>query len=204
MTTTSVIATGIQLRLTPAEAYSPEGVGTADYIVKSGDRLGDIAHAHGTTISELVRINGLANADLIRPGQVLRIPVAGWLCPVPQARFINDWGYPRSGGRFHAGNDLFADRGTPIYAPVSGVVTQVIGSIGGLQFTLEGDDGHIYFGTHMDSFGEEGRIGAGALLGTVGDSGNARGSTPHLHFEIYPNGVEPVNPYPTLLAACGS
>ena len=202
MTTSSVIAIGIQLRLTPAQDYTPEGVGTLDYIVQSGDRLGDIAYAHGTTISELVRINQLTNANLIRPGQVLKIPSATWLCPVPGARFINDWGYPRSGGRFHEGNDLFADRGTPVYAPISGVVTQLIGSIGGLQFTLVGDDGHTYYGTHLDSFGEDGRVSAGSLLGTVGDSGNARGSKPHLHFEIYPDGAEPVNPYPTLVAAC--
>ena len=50
-----------------------------DYIVQSGDRLGDIAYAHGTTISELVRINQLTNATLIRPGQVLKIPSATWL-----------------------------------------------------------------------------------------------------------------------------
>jgi len=115
---------------------------------------------------------------------------------VPGARFINDWGYPRSGGRFHEGNDLFADRGTPVYAPISGVVTQLIGSIGGLQFTLVGDDGHTYYGTHLDSFGEDGWVLAGSLLGTVGDTGNARGSKPHLHFEIYPDGAEPVNRIP--------
>ena len=81
-------------------------------------------------------------------------------------------------------------------------MTQKIGTIGGLQFRLDGDDGHVYFGTHLDEFGADGRVNAGEVLGTVGDSGNARGSSPHLHFEIYPNGVEPVNPYPTLVAAC--
>ena len=133
---------------------------------------------------------------------MLKIPAATWLCPVPGARFINDWGYPRSGGRFHDGNNLFADRGTPAYTPISGVVTQIIGSIGSLQFTLVGDEGRTYYGTHLDSFGEVGRVSAGSLLGTVGDSGDARGSKPHLHFEIYPGGAEPVNPYPTLVAAC--
>ena len=35
---------------------------------------------------------------------------------------MNDWGFPRSGGRFHEGNDLFAPRGTPAVATVSGTV----------------------------------------------------------------------------------
>ena len=203
MTTSSIIAVGIQLRLAPPVSFEPEGVGTFEYVVRSGDRGGDIAHASGTTISEIVRLNNLKNEDLIRPSQILKIPANGCLCPVPGAVFINDWGYPRSGGRFHQGTDLFAARGTEVYAPVSGTVTQVIGAIGGLQFTLEGDDGHTYHGTHMDSFGADGEVSAGALLGTVGDSGNARGSKPHLHFEIYPNSVEPVNPYPALRSACG-
>ena len=203
MTIATVLTIGAQLRLTPAEPYEPKGVGTVAYVVKRGDRVGDIAFDHGTTTAEVVRINELGDADLIRPGQVLELPSRTWVCPVPESIFINDWGFPRSGGRFHQGNDLFAPRGTPVYAPVSGVVTRVVGNIGGLQFTLEGDDGHTYYGTHLDSFGAEGRVVAGEQLGTVGDSGNARGSKPHLHFEIYPNGVEPVNPYPTLKVACG-
>lgn len=202
MTVRTVLTIGSGLRLTPAEPFSPEGVGTVEYTVRSGDRVGDIAFEYNTTITEIVRLNDLRNANLIRPDQVLQVPSTSWRCPVPGARFINDWGFPRSGNRYHQGNDLFAPRGTPVYAPVAGIVTQVVGDIGGLQFTLEGDDGHTYFGTHMDSFGAEGRVSAGALLGTVGDSGNARGAKPHLHFEIYPNGVEAVNPYPTLAAAC--
>jgi murein DD-endopeptidase MepM/ murein hydrolase activator NlpD len=131
------------------------------YTVKSGDRVADIAFVHGTTIAAIIELNNLSNADLIRPGQVILLPSAVWHCPVPGARLINDWGYPRSGGRFHQGTDMFADRGTPVYAPVAGVVKQVLGSIGGLQFTLTGDDGHTYFGTHMDTFGEEGLVSAG-------------------------------------------
>ena len=203
MTATSVIAAGIRLRLTPAEPFEPQGVGTIDYIVVSGDRVGDVALEHGTTISEIIRLNHLTDANLIRPDQVLEIPAGGWICPVPGASFGNDWGFPRSGERFHEGTDLFARRGAEVRAPVAGVVTQLVGSIGGLQFTLRGDDGHTYYGSHMDSFGDAGRVAAGAFLGTVGDSGNARGARPHLHFEIYPNGAEPVNPYPTLLASCG-
>ena len=202
MSTTTQLITGARLRLIAPEPFEPEGIGSIEYVVKSGDRVGDLAFEHGTTITEIVRLNNLRNANLIRPGQVLLLPATGWVCPVPDGGFINDWGYPRSGGRFHQGTDVFAPFGTAVYAPVSGHVTQVVGSLGGNQFTLKGDDSHTYYGTHLDSFDAQGRVSAGAQLGTVGDSGNARGGKPHLHFEIYANGVEAVNPYPTLVEAC--
>ena len=128
---------------------------------------------------------------------------AGWLCPIQTATFFNDWGFPRTGGRFHEGNDMFAARGTPILAPVSGTLRQIVGTIGGYQFNLDGDDGNLYIGSHMDSFAKDGYVQAGDTIGYVGDSGNAKGSRPHMHFEIHAEGKTPVNPYPALAGACG-
>ena len=44
------------------------------YTVKSGDTLSRIAAANGTTVAKLVEINGIKNPNLIRVGQVLRLP----------------------------------------------------------------------------------------------------------------------------------
>jgi peptidoglycan LD-endopeptidase LytH len=41
------------------------------------------------------------------------------------------------------------------------------------------------------------RIGAGRVLGYVGDTGNARGTPPHLHYGVYDVGGA-INPYPLL------
>jgi LysM repeat protein len=171
----------------------------ATHVVGPGDTLAAIAIKYGTTSTDLAQRNALGNPDLIQIGQSLEVPGAGWVCPVTGARYFNDWGFPRSGGRFHQGNDLFAPRGTEIRAPVSGTVTQRTGTIGGLQFWMEGDDGNLYIGTHLDAFGAGGEVRAGDVIGFVGDSGNAVGSSPHVHFEIHAAG-SPVNPYPTLQA----
>jgi peptidoglycan LD-endopeptidase LytH len=128
----------------------------------------------------------------------------GILCPIGGATsFTNTWGAPRSGGRSHQGTDMFAARGTPVVAPVGGTARQKSSRLGGLGFWLVGDNGVTYFGTHMDTAGASGRVEAGTVLGTIGNSGNARFTSTHLHFEIHPGGGGAVNPYSTVRAACG-
>ena len=191
---------------TPVEltSFDPEvSTSPATHTVASGDSLGAIASRYNVALDDIISQNGIANPDLIRIGQVIELPGAGgWRCPVPGADFFNDWGFPRSGGRTHKGNDLFAPRGTPVVAPVDGFVHHYTGTVGGLQFRLEGDDGHRYIGTHLDAFGASGQVQAGDIIGFVGDTGNAIGSRPHLHFEIHPNRGEAINPYPTVAEAC--
>lgn len=47
--------------------------GGGTYTVKAGDTLGAIAIAHKTTIAQIVRLNSITNANLIYPGQVLKL-----------------------------------------------------------------------------------------------------------------------------------
>jgi murein DD-endopeptidase MepM/ murein hydrolase activator NlpD len=142
-----------------------------------------------------------------KPGRRGRLVIGSgdWVCPVQGPRaFGDDYGQPRGGGRRrHEGNDILAPRGTPVVAPVAGMASQHDNGLGGHAFYLHGTDGVTYYGAHLDSYGTNyGRIAAGTVLGWVGNTGDARGGPPHLHFEIHPGGGGPVNPYPTLGQYC--
>lgn len=171
--------------------------------VVRGETLAAIAGRYDTTIADLVKANGLANPNVIREGADLQVPGPSWVCPVQGPhQFTDSWGQPREGGRRHLGVDVFAAKGTPVVAPVDGAVTHSIGAVGGNAFYLAGDDGNTYYGAHLDTLLPPGRVQRGAEVGTVGDTGNAKGSTPHLHFEIKPGGGPSVNPFPTLQKWC--
>ena len=133
-------------------------------------------------------------------------PVGGWLCPVRGAMsFVDSWMAPRPGGRSHQGVDIMSPRGTPVVLPVGGRTTFRTGGIGGLTFNLNGDDGNYYYGAHLDSYAglADGWYPAGTVVGYVGDTGDARGTGTHLHFEIHVGGYgNVVNPYPTTRANC--
>jgi murein DD-endopeptidase MepM/ murein hydrolase activator NlpD len=150
-----------------------------------------------------------AEQSASRPGAAGGAPPAstpGFICPVRGgASFIDSWGFPRSGGRSHKGVDMFAARGTPVVAVVDGRIKFSSNSLGGLSTHLYADNGTVYYYTHLDghpsniSSGQ--RVAKGTIVGFVGNSGNARYTSPHNHFEIRPNG-KAVNPYPTVRAAC--
>ena len=97
---------------------------------------------------------------------------------------------------------MIAPRGIPIYAVASGVVTFKSNRLGGNAVSLVGDNGNRYYYGHLDSYaGVSRRVFQGEVIGFNGDTGNAKFSTPHLHFEIHPGGGLAVNPYPTVRAA---
>jgi len=128
----------------------------------------------------------------------------GIVCPVAgPVSFTDTWGAARSGGRTHQGVDILAAMGTPTVAPVSGRVEHRGSSLGGLSWYVYGDNGDMFYGTHLSGYANEGVgwVAAGTVIGYVGDSGNAAG-TPHLHFEYHPGGGGAVNPYPITSAAC--
>ncbi len=59
----------------PKPAVKPAYSGKVfDYTVASGDTLSTIAKAAGVTVKEIMDLNGLKSADVLRVGQVLQIP----------------------------------------------------------------------------------------------------------------------------------
>lgn len=147
-------------------------------------------------------------ADDVRDVAVGPPSANGMVCPQDNPRrFTDTWGAPRGGGtRSHQGTDVFGDRGGDVFAIADGVVRRLSnGSTSGLYLTLRGDDGDDYYYMHLQDFvaSEGQRVAAGELIAHNGDTGNARGTTPHIHFELHPGGGGAVNPYPLLRATCG-
>ncbi|MDY0975582.1 M23 family metallopeptidase [Massilia sp. CFBP9012] len=131
--------------------------------------------------------------------QALPVPVEG----VRQRALRDTWGGARSEGRKHEGIDIFAKRGTPVVSSTEGIVSQVgTNRLGGLVVWVLGPGGQRHYYAHLDGYSdvEPGmRIEAGRVLGFVGDTGNAKGTPPHLHYGIYDTGGA-INPYPLLKA----
>lgn len=134
--------------------------------------------------------------------------VGGMACPVAgHVTFSNDWGAPRSGGRTHQGNDLFAAYGTLLVAIEDGIIdrtTDVEQGLGGITVWLRGDSGTSYYYAHnaRNAARAGDRVVVGQVIANLGDTGNARGGSPHLHFQVHPDGGDPVNPYGTLAKLC--
>lgn len=140
---------------------------------------------------------GAASAPV--PGGSHVYPLAG------PSTFGDDWLASRPGGRYHEGIDLFAARGTPVVAVADGTLFRVgYSGISGNRFWLRDEGGTEFFYAHLDGYTAAAREGAAVAKGTVlgynGDTGDARGTSPHVHFEIHPGGGGPVRPYPIVSA----
>ena len=126
----------------------------------------------------------------------LSLPVRG-----AQPKNIQSFfGAARDGGRrSHHGVDIFAKRGTPVTAAADGFVTGVgtNGLGGNVVWIARVGHGERHYYAHLDqqsvSVGQW--VQRGDVIGTVGNTGNARTTAPHLHFGIYGRGG-PVDPLP--------
>ena len=140
----------------------------------------------------------IARLRLREPDARLAMPVEG----VRAAQVADTWRAPRPGGRLHQGQDIFARRGTPVRSATAGYVVRVgTDPLGGRVVSVMGAGGRVYYYAHLDAhapgLARGDRVESGTLLGRVGDSGNARGTPPHLHFGVYA-GRGAIDPLPLM------
>ena len=120
------------------------------------------------------------------PPSALPVPVQG----VAARRIADTFGAPRGRDRTHQGVDIFASRGTPVRSATHGIVVAVRdGGLGGRQVWVLGPARERHYYAHLHDWAPGMAkwkvVAAGDLLGFVGDSGNARGTPPHLHYGVY-------------------
>lgn len=136
------------------------------------------------------------------------VVVAGRKCPVAGVvAFSDTWGAARSGGRSHKGVDMLAAKGTSLVAIETGTISRMkSGGIGGITIWFKGDSGDEFYYAHLDAWAAGISTGqhveVGTKIGTVGTTGNAPASIPHLHFEYHPGGGSAVNPTPLVRSLC--
>jgi Peptidase family M23 len=152
---------------------------------------------------------GGAKGDAVL-GKRIIFPVLG------RSRYGNDYGDPRPQGR-HDGIDIVAPRKALAVAAESGRVKYHVGSArAGCMLYLHGDSGTTYLYVHLNNdlgttndnrgrcapgiafapgLRNGARVAAGEPVGFVGDSGDANGVEPHLHFEMHPNDGASINPF---------
>ena len=121
-----------------------------------------------------------------------------------RVREVGDsWMSPRSDERLHEGQDIFADKGTPIFSATNGIISRVgVGDLGGNVVYVAGSGGRRYYYAHLDRVAEGLKRGMAVttdtVLGFVGNTGNAVNTPTHLHFGIYVYG-KAINPLPLLI-----
>jgi len=192
-------ARAVVARLVATQEEAARAYAEADQAAREAYQL-FLAEERVRRMSELARIQGVA-------GGLSAAATPGFVCPVKgSVAFSNDWGNPRSDGRTHKGTDLFAKRGTPLVAVAEGRIRLSTEELGGTSVYLTANYGVVFYYAHLDRYAPRVRSGQrveiGDVIAYVGDSGNALGGTPHLHFQVHPGGGAPVNPYPTVRRTC--
>jgi hypothetical protein len=171
--------------------------------------------ARGFALLALLLLTLTAGASAARPKKIV-FPVLGTVS------FYDDFGEARAGGA-HQGIDIVAPKRSPALAAEAGKIEFWSRSAtAGCMLYLHGQSGTDYYYIHLNNdrtmrndnrgkcvagtayakgLRDGAKVAAGQPIGYVGDSGDANGIHPHLHFELHPAAKGAVDPYPWLQRA---
>src|SRR3954469_4438683 len=132
------------------------------------------------------------------------------------AHYSDDFGQARAGGP-HQGIDILAPKRSLALAAEAGKIKfWTTSANAGCMLYLYGASGTTYYYIHLNNdltkrndnrgkcvpgtayakgLKDGAKVSAGQVIGYVGDSGDANGIHPHLHFELHPSGGHAVDPY---------
>jgi len=171
--------------------------GQVDLLLRTMARSGASSTAALVQALKPLQALGMTASEALALGMG-RFPVQG------VANWTDDWLDFRAGPPVHQhmGNDLFSAFDTPVRAPADGTVRFANEGLGGLAAYVTTADGTYYYFAHLKGFAPDlvsgGAVKQGRVIGFNGDSGNAIGGAPHVHFEIHPGGGAAVNPKPII------
>lgn len=201
------------LAMTNAPSEAPEPWSAPVRVVVQADTIPAVPVSGGVSPAAL-EAAGVSMAPIRRTAlsfslDRLMIPVAG----ITRDDLMDTFTARRSGGRTHRAIDIVAPSGTPIVAISDGrIVRKHTNRLGGKVLYLRSPDGrYAFYYAHLRDYATGIEQGAtvlqGDTLGYVGNTGNARHTVPHLHFQVIEAGNrsdrrlfggQKLNPYPLL------
>lgn len=126
------------------------------------------------------------------PNVKVTIGKSGYAFPIyGPASFSDTFQAARANTGWHHGADIFASYGAPVLAVADGTLFSVgWNDVGGNRLWLKDKFGNEFYYAHMAGYSPLAANGAvvraGDVVGYVGNTGDAQGTPPHLHFEIHP------------------
>ena len=192
-----------------AAGIEVKGGADAVFGVATSVAIGKFQSVKGLNVTTALDANTAAALGLIPTLAELGLPTLQAFPMQGRCSFSDSWHAPRGSGRVHEGVDIIGAHGLAIYAVVDGIITRMLsgGALSGNSIRLTAPDGTYFFYAHLDGFAAGLAVGqtvrAGQVIGYNGSTGT---STPHVHFEVHPQGGAAVNPYPLVKAvdACNN
>jgi murein DD-endopeptidase MepM/ murein hydrolase activator NlpD len=196
------------------------------YVVAEGETLDLIAGRAGVPPEDILELNGLESAALVKPGTLLfvmtatapegatpdtaagaaividRGPAPALRWPLTTIRILVGSPFGGRWGKPHEGIDLPAPVGTPVFAAADGRVVYAGAAIRGygnlIVLKHAGDLLTAYAHNSVLLVSQGQSVRAGDRIALVGQSGHATG--PHLHFEVRSGQIprDPMNCLPPL------